>query len=85
MDWAIIIDMIIQMISECMENRSRKKVRKRLRRPRGRETWAFRCLLSGEFGLTGRELTRRVREGMDELKALTDRELDAVLDAAEAA
>lgn len=78
MEWFILLmPMIIQLIEQCQEDRSREDIEAGLNHPGTLEKWAMRKILRQE-GYRRRELWRRVNQGMAELKA-ADREDIAAL------
>lgn len=74
MEWIVIIEMIIELIQECMDNRTEKQIMRQLTNPRGREVVAIRRVLIKQ-GLEGKELRSGTREVLDVLKESTDDEL----------
>jgi hypothetical protein len=80
MDWALIFDMILQFIAMCQETRSRAEIRADLRTPRLRMVLALRRIIRENTDLRGRKLGVAAREGIADLKALPDDELDSLMD-----
>ena len=78
MDWAILIDMLIDMIKQCIENRNADDVRRRLRNPGFREALALRRILRKQ-GLSGKALHQQMRFHMADLKDARDDEIDALV------
>lgn len=83
MEWLAIVDAIIQMISECMDNRSRANIEAGLKRPRLRERWACKHVLREELGLVGVPLIKATNNAMRGLKNMDDEDRTMALDAAE--
>lgn len=83
MDWMLVITMLFDFLRECMENRSRARIKKGIRNPGFAETMALRYVLRKNFGLRGKKLRKAVREGIAYGKAMPERILDDVLDEAE--
>ncbi len=76
-DWAVIIEMILEMIQACMEDRQRTEAR--LNNPGVGEAWMLRKVLRKE-GLRGKRLRKEIRNGMDYLANMTPDEIKADLD-----
>ena len=83
MEWALIIEMIIEAIMECRENRDRADVEAGLRNPGLRETIAMRRALRSE-GFHGRDLREAMNEGVATLREMPPAEITALMDAVEA-
>lgn len=81
MDWALLIQMLIEMIQESLENRSRDSIEARLARPRFAEAVLLRRLLK-EQGLKGKELHKEMRAGLAYLKNMDAEEREALIDEA---
>jgi hypothetical protein len=80
MDWALIFDMILEFIAMCQERRDQAEIRAGLRSPKLREHLAMRRVLRESTNLRGRALGAAAREGIADLKALSDDELDSLMD-----
>lgn len=79
MDW---IGLIVKLISLCLEKNDRKTVRNRIRQG----GFFVKAALRGEahdLGLKRKKARRFVRDGLDFVGSLTDRDIDEMLDAAE--
>jgi len=83
MEWIVIIDLVIKVIRECLENRSREMVMTGLKSPGLAEAWALRSALRNT-GLRGKELRSKTREGMELLHNMSDDEIDELIMEAEA-
>jgi len=82
MEWALIIEMIMEMIMECRENRDRDAVEAGLRDPGLRETVAMRRALR-QRGFRGRDLREAMDEGIATLREMPPAEITALMDQAE--
>ena len=80
MDWALIFEMILQFLAMCQESRDPAKIRAGLRSPKLREMLAMRRVLRENTNLRGRALAAAARDGIADLKALSDDELDSLMD-----
>ncbi len=83
MDWMLIITMLLEFFAECMENRSRRRIKRGIRNPGARETFALRYILRKEFGLRGKKLQKAVRKGIAYGKSMPSCILEDLLDEAE--
>lgn len=83
--WALIIELMIRLIANCMENRqSRERIFDRLRNPSGREAWALRKILRENTELRGRDLRVATHEGIGQLAAMEEGDINEMLDEAAA-
>jgi len=80
MEWVALIQMIIEMIMKCREDRDRDEIEKRLRNPGIREAWALRKALKSKTSLRGKALAAEVEAGMAYLADMEHAEIGAFLD-----
>ncbi len=82
MEWAILIEMLFEMIRESIENRGRDVAVKRLNNPGIAEAWRLRRLIRSKTELRGRELHAEVQAGMAYLADMDADEVTGLVDEA---
>lgn len=75
MEWVLLIEMIIKAIQKCRESRTEGAVIAGLNDPGVLEYFAIKRIVRREWGLRGKALRRKAREGMRELQALKPKEI----------
>jgi hypothetical protein len=83
-DWVLFLEIFLQVLQECMANRSRKTVLRRLRRPRSFLVRAVATRAGQQAGLTGDELTETVAATRTLLGEQAKKDLEGLLDLAAA-
>jgi len=88
MEWMLIFQALIEAIAKCIDERnprrrSRAQVEAGLLNPGLLEAACLRQILKDQFGLRGRELRRRGREGIEVLKSLPKEHIIGWCDEAE--
>lgn len=78
MDWALLIQMLIEAISNCREDDD-EEVEKRIRKPRGLTVLKIRGKIRDATGMRGKELRAATREAVDELEAMSDEDYREVM------
>jgi len=81
-EWIVIIEMVIEFLRECMENRNRAAIKAGLLDPGPAEILAMRKILRKQ-GLRGRALRDKTMEGFGQLAVLGSAGIDELLDEAE--
>lgn len=79
MDWIAIVEIILTVLKECQENSSRDATRALLKRGGLRVALPLRRALRKK-GLKGQELREAVKQGLADLAAASDAEIDGLLD-----
>jgi len=68
MEYVVLFEAVVELIKQCLENRTVEEIKSGLMKPKALEIVAFTRLLRKE-GYRGRELRQKRREGFEELKS----------------
>ena len=84
MDWVVIIDIFLKVISECMKKRSRESIVEGLQNPGLVEILVIWNVLRGK-GLRGRNLRDAIKECLNGLESMSNSEIADFVNEAEEA
>ena len=79
MNWIALFEMILRMIEQCQENRSRRDIERGMNNPGAREYLAAKAIIKKEWGLKGKKLRKKAREAVDELRSLSKGEVREIM------